>query len=211
MKIKYDPPEIIKAVFNNFYWNTSNDKVLITFDDGPNPESTPGILKILKANSIRSIFFCVGQNLEKYSELGLQIVNDGHIIGNHTHRHKNIRKLSEAVMLEEIQAFNDVYQNIFNGLPNYFRPPYGRFPLNMTRVLQSKGLKNVMWSLLTYDYKNDLNIVKFAVKNYLKKNSIVVLHDNVENNLIIENSLKFVIDTAYANGFEFGDPKECLK
>jgi len=72
-------------------------------------------------------------------------------------------------------------------------------------------MKNVMWSLLTYDYKNDLSIVKYSVKKYLRKNSIIVLHDSLKSKDIICDSIKFIAEEAAQKGFEFGEPEECLK
>ncbi len=63
-----------------------------------------------------------------------------------------------------------------------------------------------MWSLLTYDYKNDLNLVKFAVKNYLRKDSIIVLHDSLKSKDIILDSIKFIAEEVNNKNYEFGKP-----
>ncbi|MBZ0200165.1 MAG: hypothetical protein K8H86_09880, partial [Ignavibacteriaceae bacterium] len=73
------------------------------------------------------------------------------------------------------------------------------------------GLKNIMWSLLTYDYKNDINVVKFAVQKFLKDNSIIVLHDSLKSKEIIADSIELIINEAEKKGFTFGEPDECLK
>ena len=67
MKYLYDPPGILKVMFSGFYWNTNNNKILLTFDDGPNPETTEIILKRLSEEKIKAMFFCVGENIKKYS------------------------------------------------------------------------------------------------------------------------------------------------
>ena len=67
-----------------------------------------------------------------------------------------------------------------------------------------------MWSLLTYDYKNDLSIVKFAVEKYLNQNSIIVLHDNNKSKNIISDSISFIIDEARKRNYQFGETEECL-
>jgi hypothetical protein len=67
-----------------------------------------------------------------------------------------------------------------------------------------------MWSLLTEDYKNNFETVKFAVKNYLKENSIIVLHDSVKSKNIIKDSINFILDKASEKGYTFGEPAECL-
>ena len=73
------------------------------------------------------------------------------------------------------------------------------------------NLKAVMWSLLTYDYKNDFNIVKFAVRKYLEKNSIIVLHDSLKSKNIILESINYIVEESSRRGFQIGVPAECLK
>jgi hypothetical protein len=72
-------------------------------------------------------------------------------------------------------------------------------------------MKCVMWSLLTYDYKNDFDVVKFAVSKYLRSNSIVVLHDNNKSKDVIKDSINFIADEAARKGYSIGEPIECLK
>jgi hypothetical protein len=67
-----------------------------------------------------------------------------------------------------------------------------------------------MWSLLTYDYKNDLAFVKFATQKYLNKDSIIVLHDSNKSKNIIVDSISLISDEAGKRNYQFGDPEECL-
>ncbi len=67
-----------------------------------------------------------------------------------------------------------------------------------------------MWSLLTYDYKNDISIVKFAVEKYLKQNSIIVLHDSNKSKEIINDSISFIADEVRKKNYQFGEANECL-
>ncbi|GMU97133.1 hypothetical protein [Ignavibacterium album] len=102
-------------------------------------------------------------------------------------------------------------QNDFGYQVKYFRPPHGRFQLVTNRLLKKNNLKNVMWSLLTYDYKNNFELVKFAVTNFLKKDSIVVLHDSNKSKQIIKDAISVIIEEADKKNFTFGEPSECLK
>jgi hypothetical protein len=68
-----------------------------------------------------------------------------------------------------------------------------------------------MWSLLTYDYKNDINLVKLVASKYMRRNSIIVLHDSLKSKDIIVDSINFIAEQAEKNGFEIGEPAECLK
>ncbi|MCW8848670.1 MAG: polysaccharide deacetylase family protein [Melioribacteraceae bacterium] len=210
-KYLYNPPKIVKKVFNNFQWDSINEEILITFDDGPNPNTTELILRELENQNINAVFFCVGENLEKYPSLAKEIISSGHLIGNHTHQHRKITTLSNPEIIESIvkvQKFADEYLNY---KIQYFRPPHGRFNLGLNKLLAKEYLINVMWSLLTYDYKNDLNIVKFAVNNYLMHNSIIVLHDSNKSKNIITDSIKYIVEATLKCEYQIGKPSECLK
>lgn len=211
MKYKYNPPSILKKIFNQFYWNTKNNKILLTFDDGPIPESTEIILSELSKQKIKALFFCVGDNIRKHPSLTKEILAEGHTIGNHTFNHKILKTLSYEDKIQQIQSFNHLVKEEFNYEVKYFRPPHGKFQLSTNNLLTQFNLQNVMWSLLTYDYKNNFELVKFAVTNFLNKNSIVVLHESLKSKEIIRDSILFIADEAAKKNFSFGEPSECLK
>ncbi len=211
MKYLYSPPFLVKKMFSSFQWDSNIPKVLLTFDDGPEPEVTELILKELDDKKIKSIFFCVGENLEKYPSLAKQILAEGHEIGNHTTQHRRIQKLKRDDILQSINNVQQIAEEKLDYKIKYFRPPYGNFDLRTSGIMKETKLQNVMWSLVTYDYKNDLNIVKFATSKYLRKNSIVVLHDNIKSKSIIKDSIQFVLEEAQKKNYEIGKPSECLK
>ena len=211
LKYSYNPPVLIKKIFNSFQWNSIVPEVLITFDDGPNPNTTDIILKELNNQKIKTIFFCVGENLEKYESLAKEILSEGHEIGNHTFNHKRIYREKRSEVITTIQKVQNIGREKLNYQIKYFRPPYGNFDLRTTGILKQFNLQNVMWSLLTYDYKNDINIVKFAVSKYLENNSIIVLHDSNKSKEIIVDSIKIIIEESNKKNYKIGKPSECLK
>jgi peptidoglycan/xylan/chitin deacetylase (PgdA/CDA1 family) len=210
-KYLYNPPGLIKKVFHEWNWNTVNNKILFTFDDGPIPETTPMILDALDKNKIKAVFFCVGNNINKNTGLAKEILSCGHEIGNHTYNHKVIAGLNRADAANEINSFINIAKDKLDYRPNHFRPPHGRFNFKTKNILKELDQSAVLWSLLTYDYKNDLNIVKLAVANYLKSNSIIVLHDSLKSKDIILNSIDIILEQASKKGFETGEPAGCLK
>ncbi len=207
----YRPPFVVQKLFNDFIWQTTNDKILLTFDDGPTEIITPKILGLLRKKNIRAAFFCVGRNVQMSPGLILELINDGHLIANHTMKHRVLTRLTRDESLEEIRSFNELIKEKFNYEVKYFRPPYGRFNLRTNNLLKKLSLKNVMWSLLSHDYENAINKVRFGIDKYLKRNSIIVFHDNVKSNSIIEGSLEYTLNIAANRGFEFGEPEDCLK
>jgi len=210
MKYQYNPPSIVKRMFTNFSWNTINGKVLLTLDDGPNPDTTEMILKKLSDEKIKALFFCVGENVKKYPDLAKQIKDEGHTFGNHTFNHKILRTISVDEKDSQISETNKIFEEQLGLKLKYFRPAHGKFQFSTSTLLRKYGLKNVMWSLLTYDYKNDLSIVKFATQKYLKNNSIIVLHDSNKSKKIISDSISYIAEEVRKRDYQFGVTEACL-
>lgn len=211
MRYLYNPPWIIKRLFGNYFWESSNGQILLTFDDGPNPGTTEELLILLKEKKIKALFFCLGENVKRYPELCQKILDEGHSIGNHTYSHKKINEVSREEIDKELSLTNNLLKEICNYEIKYFRPPHGRFTFSTNKILHKHKLKNVMWSLLTWDYKGDYNVVKKSIFNYLKKNSIVVLHDSDKTKNILIDSVNLIIEEAWKRNFKIGEPTTCLK
>lgn len=211
MKYLYNPPLFLKSINRKFQWNTRNNKILLTFDDGPTETATVKILSTLKVNQLKAVFFCVGNNIKKHPSLVQNIIDDGHLIASHTMSHKMLTKMSREESIKELGAVNDLMKEKFNYKVKYFRPPYGRFNLKTNNILNELNMKCIMWNLLSYDYQNNIDRVKYAIDNHLNKNSIIVFHDNIKCCEIIEEALNYTIAQAEKKGYEFGEPEDCLK
>jgi len=211
LRFKYHPPVLVQKLFNNFIWETSKNKILLTFDDGPTEAATQRILSVLKANQLKAVFFCVGNNINKHSELAKKILVDGHTIANHTMNHNLLTRMNREETISEIKTFNEMMKEKFNHNVKYFRPPHGRFNLKTNGILKELNMKCVMWNLLSYDYENNIEKVKYAIDNYLNENSIIVFHDSIKCSEIIEEALNYTIEQVARKGFIIGEPEDCLK
>lgn len=211
IRYMYDPPGLVKRLFNIFIWSTRNNKVLLTFDDGPIPDTTETIIRELGRHNFKALFMCVGDNIRKYPELTNMLIEEGHSIGNHTFHHKRITQLNKNELALELTGVNQLLMDRFGYQVKYFRPPYGRFNFSTKHELDKQDLTAILWSLLTFDYKNNINIVKFAVQNYLNMNSIIVLHDSIKSKDIIVDSIRFIVEEVNRKGYEIGAPEECLR
>jgi peptidoglycan/xylan/chitin deacetylase (PgdA/CDA1 family) len=211
LRYKYHPPYLVKKLFNDFIWESSNNKILLTFDDGPTETATGKILSVLRVNQLKAVFFCVGNNIRKHPTLAEKILDDGHTIANHTMNHKLLTKMKREESVEEISSFNNLMREEFNYDVKYFRPPLGRFNLKTNGIMNELNLKCVMWNLLTYDFTNNVEKVIYAIDKYLSKNSIIVFHDSIKCRDIIEKVLNYTIEQVSKKGFEFGEPEVCLK
>jgi peptidoglycan/xylan/chitin deacetylase (PgdA/CDA1 family) len=94
LRYKYYPPIIVQKLFNNFIWKTSNNQILLTFDDGPTEAANQKILSILRTNQIKAVFFCVGNNIKAQPELAEKLLEDGHTIANHTMNHSLLTQMN---------------------------------------------------------------------------------------------------------------------
>jgi peptidoglycan-N-acetylglucosamine deacetylase len=210
MQYLYNPPLPVKYLFSRSIWNTGNNKVLLTFDDGPLNGNTDLILKKLDDNNIKALFFCVGNNILSNPGLTEELLKEGHSVGNHTMNHKILSNAGESIIAGEIKLFNEHMEEKFGYKVKYFRPPHGRMSFKLRSYLQKQELENVMWSLLTYDYKNDIQKVKRSYK-YLRSNSIVILHDSIKSKNIISDSIDLLMDNILLRDYKTGTPEECLR
>lgn len=179
-------PRIFSLIFRNYLWHFSRkNKVLyLTFDDGPIPKITPWVLDLLKEFNAYATFFCIGKNAAKNSDIFNRIINDGHVIGNHTYNHLNgITTNTEKYLNNIEQTHKEFLKNnkfIFSNNPLLFRPPYGKLWPKQLNSLIKKNYKPVFWDVLSRDF--DLNITKEKCLNnvlkFTKNGSIIVFHDS---------------------------------
>lgn len=180
-------PSFFQRFFPDFTWRRKTDgrKVLyLTFDDGPVPEITPFVLQTLKDFSARATFFCVGDNIRKYPEIFLQLLEEGHRVGNHSFHHLNGLKESNTAYWKDIQQCREIIKQFKNAEnvepgPMLFRPPYGRIRRSQYLPLLA-DYQLIMWDVLSADYDSSLSPEKCLEKSvyYSRKGSIIVFHDN---------------------------------
>lgn len=191
--------DILSKLYPNLIWRLrSKEKhIYLSFDDGPIPESTPWTLALLKKESIKASFFCVGENVKKHPKLYEQILEQGHSVGNHTYNH--IRGLTHSTS-EYIKNVDKAKQYISS---NLFRPPYG-----MIKKSQIKKLNNyriIMWDILSEDYRNDISYddcLKKIIKQ-TRKGSIVLFHNNIKSEKKMRHVLVRYIEFLKSKGYIF--------
>lgn len=209
-RLQHDPALIGKYIYPRIIWESRCPKLLLTFDDGPNPGSTGKILETLNDAKLKAVFFCNGTTAAKHPNLVKLIHAAGHTIASHSLNHINMRELLPAQIEAEVSSASKILSEIIGQQVNYFRPPYGKFSRSVLRAAEKNNLTMVLWSLICPDYKNDVNLVKFALR-FLRKNSIIVMHDSPASEKIVIQDVAMLIEKALELQFEFGDPLECLK
>lgn len=175
----------------NHNYQTSENHISITFDDGPNPEFTPKVLALLKNYNATATFFLIGKNAEKHPEIVRQIIEEGHTIGNHSYSHsKNFGFFSSEKIIAELNKTNSVLKEITGKDLKLFRPPFGVTNPNIKRALKVTGHFSIGWSKRSFDTTNisEEKILK-RITSHLKKGDIILLHDSSAKSVAVLEQL----------------------
>ena len=195
----------IKRLFSNYVWDVPNteNKVYLTFDDGPTPEITQWTLNQLKNYNAKATFFCIGDNIRKYPEVLKEVLKEGHCIGNHTFNHLNGWKTKTQDYIENAKLFEKEYGKLSTENCQLFRPPYGKIKPSQSKILRAMGYKIIMWDVLSVDF--DVTIApEQCLENVLKNvrsGSIIVFHDSVKAFVNLEFVLPRTLEFLKQKGF----------
>ena len=178
------------------YLGDPAEKVLyLTFDAGYENGNTAKILDILKTHDVPAAFFLVGHYVEKNADLVRRMVEEGHIVGNHTMHHKDMSQLSEKdTFSKELTDLETLFQEVTGKeLPKYYRPPQGIYSEENLKMAQDLGYKTVFWSLAYADWNNDAQPSKEqAFAKLLPRThngAVVLLHSTSATNAAILDEL----------------------
>ena len=161
--------------------NKGKKSVALTFDDGPDPKTTPRILEILREKNVKATFFVIGKKAEKHPDLLRRIDEDGHIIANHSYSHHYlIAFFSTARLTKDLDRCNDFILQTIGKEPAFFRPPFGVTNPLYNNALIKTGLQSIGWSLRSMDTraKSKYDLIEKVISN-LKRGDIVLLHDHL--------------------------------
>jgi peptidoglycan-N-acetylglucosamine deacetylase len=122
-------------------------RVALTFDDGPDPDATPRLLRLLAHRGVRATFFLIGERAACHPDVVRAIVDDGHEIGNHTWHHRNAWFLGPAATAREILGGAGLLADLAGRMPELYRPPWGIVNVPALRVAREAGFTTVLWSL----------------------------------------------------------------
>ena len=169
------PPQFLRLIWKGVWRKKKPNKkvVYLTFDDGPSPITTPKLLDVLDEYGVKAVFFCVGENVQKYPDLFADIKQRGHQVGNHTMHHLKGFCTNNDTYIQDVATANKLIHS------HLMRPPYGRIKPKQLRKL-SKEYEIIMWDVITRDYNEKLTPEKVfsIVKKYTRNGSIIVFHDS---------------------------------
>lgn len=122
-------------------------RVSLSFDDGPDPEATPALLRLLDARGVRATFFLIGERASRYPDVVRAIATEGHEVANHTWHHRNAWFLSPAATAEEINGGAQILADITGTWPRLYRPPWAIVNVPALQTAWYEGLTTVVWSI----------------------------------------------------------------
>ena len=198
--MQFKTPYVARLIYPGLHWDMPPDenKIYLTFDDGPHPEITHQVLNILDNYNAKATFFCVGENVEKYPETFELLRQKGHAVGNHSYNHLNGWKTANRDYYKNIEKAKGVISS------KLFRPPYGRISPTQIKQLK-KDYKIIMWSALSYDF--DARVSKEECLEQSIKNSvagtIIVFHDSEKAKEKMLFSLEGYLKYFSKRGFRF--------
>lgn len=188
---------------NGICMGRDGEKIIyLTFDSGYEAGYMDKILTTLKENNVKATFFITAHYLNSATEEVEKMVNDGHIIGNHTVNHKSMPSLSDEQVNTEVMKLHQSIYEKFAYEMKYIRPPMGEYSERTLNITKSLGYKTVMWSFAykDWDEKNqpDEAKAKEMVISNLHNGEIMLLHGNSKTNTnILDSIIKEIKNKGY--------------
>lgn len=195
-------------VCSNFYMkvicsgDTTEKKIAISFDDGPDRDYTPELLNYLKSEGIKATFFLIGNKVQEQPDLAKRIYAEGHLIGNHSWSHSAFFDIySAAKVRKEIAQTNSIINATLGVQPAIFRPPYGVTNPSIKKAVVNSEMTAMGWTIRSYD--SNLNTPpETIIRNVTEKiapGAVILFHDTNPATVKIVSG---VIGKAQEKGFE---------
>ena len=193
------------AAYQSFEAKKHVKMVALTFDDGPDPKTTPQALDILKKYGVKATFFMVGQNIAGNEAIVKRVHNEGHQIGIHTWDHPVLTKLPLESAQKEILDTQTAINNVIGIKPTITRPPYGAIN---TTIQNSVDQSFIMWNVDSLDWKtrNTKAIMQEIAKT--QPGSIILMHDIHQTSI---DALPSVLEYLKSNGYTLVTVNELLE
>jgi peptidoglycan/xylan/chitin deacetylase (PgdA/CDA1 family) len=202
--------QIMGEYFNQI--ETQEPVVALTYDDGPNPEYTNKLVKLLDQLAVKATFFSIGQKVKAHPETIKQLVGSGHEVGNHSYSHQKMIWKTPQFITEEINQTDELLREL--GVKNeiLFRAPFGFKRLTLPYILKQQKKKNILWSLDPKDYQeSNPEIIAQRILANIQPGAIILLHDGGGDRTATIQATEIVISKLQATGYRFMTVSQMLK
>lgn len=200
-------PLLLQKRFSNMdaQWLLNDEKkICLTFDEGYENGYTPQILDTLKEKGVKAIFFVTYDFASQNPELVKRMIDEGHIVGNHSYRHYTMDEVSDDVAKEEVSYLHKYVKDKFGYTMSYFRFPKGEFSERSLQIVKDLGYKSVFWSFAYADWDPDNQTEENQAFTHICESThpgaIFLLHAVSKTNADI---LGKVIDDVKKQGYTF--------
>jgi peptidoglycan/xylan/chitin deacetylase (PgdA/CDA1 family) len=183
-----------------------SDGVLITIDDGPDPQTTPAMLDLLDAHAVKAVFFLIGEKARRWPELVREIQQHGHEIGNHTEHHPAGRFwcLGPGATWREIACCQETLREITGQEPGWFRAPAGHYQSFTHPALRCLNLRLMSWNCRGFDgIDPDVGRVLGRIAATVRPGGIILLHETRATSVDL---LKQTLDVIRERGIKLASP-----
>lgn len=182
--------------------NKASNKVYLTFDEGYEAGYTEKILEVLKQNDVKACFFITAHYVNTQPELVEKMIEEGHIIGNHTVNHKSMPSLNLEQIKDEVMNLHTAIYEKFGYEMKYIRPPKGEYSEKTVAYCNTLGYTTVMWSFAYDDWdENKQGREEYAKKKILDNihnGAIILLHGNSKDNTnVLDTCIKEIKNMGY--------------
>lgn len=200
-------PLLLQKRFSNMdaQWLLNDEKkICLTFDEGYENGYTPQILDTLKEKGVKAIFFVTYDFASQNPDLVKRMIDEGHIVGNHSYRHYTMDEVSDEVAKEEVSYLHKYVKDKFGYTMSYFRFPKGEFSERSLQIVKDLGYKSVFWSFAYADWDPDNQTEENQAFTHICESThpgaIFLLHAVSKTNADI---LGKVIDDVKKQGYTF--------
>jgi peptidoglycan-N-acetylmuramic acid deacetylase len=185
--------------------DTTKKDVYLTFDNGYENGFTPKFLDVLKKHGVHGTFFITGHYIKENPELVKRMVNEGHIVGNHSWSHPDMTTIGDQKIIEELEQVKMAYQELTGKTEmKYFRPARGVFSERTLKLVNKQGYENIFWSLAYVDWKVDQQRGwKYAYDNVMKMihpGAVILMHTVSKDNA---EAMDAIITGLHKRGYQF--------
>ncbi|MFF9765868.1 polysaccharide deacetylase family protein [Streptomyces sp. NPDC014636] len=176
--------------------------MMLTFDDGPNPNYTPHILDTLAKYDVRAMFFVCGECVVENRELLARMADEGHVVGNHTWTHPLLTTLGRKEIRSEMERTSDVIEDTYGERPQWFRAPYGAWNRAAFQLGADMGMEPMAWTVDTTDWMEPgIDTIIDQVESGAAPGVVVLSHDaggdRSQTVQALREWLPYLIDSGY--------------
>ncbi|EPZ35818.1 Polysaccharide deacetylase domain-containing protein [Rozella allomycis CSF55] len=186
--------------------------IAITFDDGPNPTSTPKVLDELKARKVKATFAVLGSLVQQNPSIAKRIIDEGHQIISHSWSHINYTTLSEAAIIDDLSKTRQVIKEATGYEVKYFRFPYGAYNSSTVDIVANQGYRMILWNVDSMDWsylnpQKTTNSTLQQIKAAAPISPILLMHDiHIET----ANTMPVLLPELQKLSISFLNAEECV-